>query len=226
MTVNHFRLFILLCLATVTGVAFAQTTRYVSDDLTIPLRSGKSIEYRILAYLPSGAKLDLLESDNDSGYSRVRTDKGTEGWVLTRYLADTPSARDQLDDAKKKLVNSQIQNNQLNDELGKLKGEKSDMAKQVQSLTDENRRLNQQLTSIRQTASSALAIDSENKALKSKAVDLERQVQSYEQENEVLKDRRNRDWFIAGALVLGGGILLGLVIPKLRVRRKSNWDTL
>lgn len=226
MTVKFIRLLILLCLAAAAAVAQAQTTRYVSDDLTIPLRSGKSIQYRIIAYLPSGEKVDLLESDSDSGYSRVRTDKGTEGWVLTRYLADSPSAKDQLEGAKKKLVNIQIENNRLNDELGKLKSENSDLAKQVKSLTDENRRLNQQLTSIRQTASSALAIDNENKALKSKVVDLERQVQSYEQENAVLKDRRNRDWFIAGALVLGGGMLLGLVIPKLRVRRKSNWDTL
>ncbi len=226
MTVKFIRLLILICLAAAASGAYAQTSRYVTDDLTIPLRSGKSTEYRIVAYLPSGAKLDLLESDSDSGYSRVRTDKGTEGWVLTRYLADSPSARDQLDDAKKKLVNSQIDNNRLNDELGKLKGEKNDLSKQVQTLTDDNRRLNQQLASIRQTASSALALDNENKTLKSKAVDLERQVQSYEQENALLKDRRNRDWFIAGALVLGGGVLLGLIIPKLRVRRKSNWDTL
>lgn len=226
MTVKFIRLLILLCLTAAAAGAYAQTTRYVTDDLTIPLRSGKSTAYRIIAYLPSGAKLDLLESDNDSGYSRVRTDKGTDGWVLTRYLADSPSAKDQLEGAKKKMANMQIENNRLNDELGKLKGEKNDLTKQVQSLTDDNRRLNQQLTTLRQTASRPLAIDSENKTLKSKVVDLERQVQSYEQENAVLKDRRNRDWFIAGALVLGGGMLLGLVIPKLRVRRKSNWDTL
>ena len=226
MTAKFIRLFIVLCLTAAAAVAHAQTTRYVTDDLTIPLRSGKSTEYRIIAYLPSGSKLDLLESDEESGYSRVRTDKGTEGWVLTRYLADTPSASERLEDAKKKLVNMQIETNRANDDLTKLKSEKSDLVKQNQSLTDENRRLNQQLTSIRQTASSALAIDSENKSLKSKLVDLERQVQSYEQENAVLKDRRNRDWFIAGALVLGAGIVLGLVIPKLRVRRKSNWDTL
>jgi SH3 domain protein len=219
------RLVILACLTGVTA-AYAQTVRYVTDDLTIPLRSGKSLEYRIIAYLPSGSKLELLETDSDSGYSRVSTDKGSEGWVQTRYLSDTRSAKDQLEDANKKVANLQIENNRLSDELKKNKGEKTDLGSQLQSMTDENRRLNQQLTSIRQTAANALAIDSENKTLQSKVVNMERETQSLEQENAVLKDRRNRDWFIAGALVLGGGILLGLVIPKLRVRRKSNWDTL
>ena len=52
---------------------------------------------------------------------------------------------------------------------------------------------------------------------------LEKELQLIQQENQSLKDRSQREWFIAGAGVLLGGMLLGLIIPKLRWRKKSGW---
>lgn len=223
---STFRVF-LLCLTGIASVSVqAQTTRYISDDFQVTMRTGESTQHQIIRMLHSGTKLELLETDSKTGYSHVRTDNGQDGWVLTRYLVDVPSARDRLAAAQKKLANLELQSNKLNDQLTTLKGDKADIDKKVKALSDKNLSLNRQLTTIRQTAANALAIDNENKTLKSKIMNLERQTQSLGQENAVLKDRRNRDWFVAGALVLGGGIVLGLVIPRLRVRRKSNWDTL
>lgn len=227
MVVKTLRLALLFCLTALAAVtANAQTVRYITDDFQVTLRTGESTQHQIVRMLHSGAKLELLETDSKSGYSRVRTDGGQEGWVLTRYLVDMPSARDRLDAAQKKLANVELQNSKLNTQLSKLKDTNDTLEKQNKTLTGKNRSLDQQLTSIRQTAADALAIDRENKTLKSKVVDLERKVQSLDQENAVLKDRRDRDWFITGALVLGGGIILGMIIPRMRVRRKSNWDTL
>ena len=87
------------------------------------------------------------------------------------------------------------------------------------------RRVSQELAEIKRTASSALAIDSENKDLKSRLVALERNLQTLQQENESLKDRTARDWFMLGAGVLLIGILVGLIIPRIRWRKKSSWDT-
>lgn len=206
--------------------AQAQTVRYITDDFQVTLRTGESTQNQIMRMLHSGTRLELLETDSKTGYSQVRTADGQEGWVLTRYLVDIPSARDRLDAAQKKLANLELQSNKLNGQLGNLKDTNDTLEHKNKALTDKNRSLDQQLASIRKTAANALAIDKENKALKSKVVSLERKVQSLDQENAVLKDRHDRDWFIAGALVLIGGIILGLIIPRMRVRRKSNWDTL
>jgi SH3 domain protein len=47
-----------------------------------------------------------------------------------------------------------------------------------------------------------------------------------QQENENLRDRTARDWFIVGAGVVLVGIIIGLIIPKIRFRKKkSNWYT-
>jgi SH3 domain protein len=54
-------------------------------------------------------------------------------------------------------------------------------------------------------------------------VALERNMQTVQQENESLKDRTARDWFMVGAAVVLLGILVGLIIPRIRWRKKSSW---
>jgi SH3 domain protein len=61
--------------------------------------------------------------------------------------------------------------------------------------------------------------------MKGRMVSLERQLQTVQQENETLKDRTARDWFMVGAAVILLGIIVGLIIPKIRFRKKSSWDT-
>jgi len=200
--------------------------RYVTDQLEITMRSGKSTQHQVIRVLPSGTPLELLEVDTESGYSRVRSPQGIEGWVISRYLDNMPSGRERLAEAEKKLANLNIENNRLQENIKQLNADKSALEKEKQELTKENRRLDQELTRIRQTAGSAIAIDSENKSIKEKLNTLERNYQATKQENEVLKDRSDRDWFMVGAGVVLLGIIIGLIIPKIRWRRKSSWDSL
>jgi len=208
------------------SITEAQTMRYVTDQLEITMRSGKSTQHQVIRVLPSGTPLELLEVDTESGYSRVRSPQGIEGWVISRYLDNLPSGRERLAEAEKKLANLNIENNRLQENIKQLNTDKSALEKDKQALTKENHRLDQELTRIRQTAGSALAIDSENKAIKEKLNTLERNYQATQQENEVLKDRSDRDWFMVGAGVILLGMGIGLIIPKIRWRRKSSWDSL
>jgi SH3 domain protein len=61
--------------------------------------------------------------------------------------------------------------------------------------------------------------------MKGRMISLERQLQTVQQENETLKDRTARDWFMVGAAVILLGIIVGLIIPKIRFRKKSSYDT-
>ncbi len=106
-----------------------------------------------------------------------------------------------------------------------LQNEKKSVEQERASLAGEHRNVSQELAEIKRTASSALAIDSENKELKSRVVSLERKLQTVHQENEVLKDRTARDWFMVGSAVVLLGIIVGLIIPRIRWRKKSSWDT-
>ena len=201
-------------------------TLYVSDRLEIPMRSGTSNQHRIIRMLTSGTEVTVQEVNKEAGYSKVRTPSGAEGWVLSRYLMKIPAARDRLTTAEKKLADLEIRSRQRTTELTEIQGTKGSLEKQLAALKDENRKLGQQLSEIQRTASSALAIDSENKELKSRLMAMQRDQQTLQQENESLKDRTARDWFMVGAAVILVGIIVGLILPKIRFKKRSSWDTL
>jgi SH3 domain protein len=218
-------LLIATCLSVlVSGHALA-ATHYVSDSLEITMRSGMSTSHGIIRMLRSGTPLEVLETDNDSGYSRVRTRDGKTGWVLSRFLMKGQAARDKLAAAEKRLADIEIENNKMSAAMEMMKAKVNSIEKDRTSLDGVNRKVSQELAEIKRTASSALAIDSENKELKSRVVALERKLQTLHQENEGLKDRTDRDWFMVGAGVVLLGIIVGLIIPRIRWRKKSSWDT-
>jgi SH3 domain protein len=214
----------LFLLVLLTGTALAET-RYVSDRLEITMRSGTSTSHGILRMLRSGTPVEVLETDKDSGYSRIKTRSGKEGWVLSRFLMSGPAARDKLAEAEKRLAELELENRKMHTAMAGLREQMSAVEQARESLDTEHRDVSQELAEIKRTASSALAIDSENKELKSRMVALERSLQTVQQENENLKDRTARDWFMVGAGVVLLGIIVGLIIPRIRWRKKSSWDT-
>lgn len=207
-----------------TGKAAAET-RYVSDMLEITMRSGKGTSYGITRMLRSGTAVQVLEVDKKAGYSKVRTSSGKEGWVLSRFLMNGKAARERLATAEKSLAEIELENRKLTTTMSTLSDEKNKLQSNLGSLEGETKSVSQELAEIKRTASSALAIDSENKDLKSRLVSLERQMQTVQQENESLKDRTARDWFMVGGAVVLLGIIVGLIIPRIRFRKKSSWDT-
>jgi SH3 domain protein len=208
----------------VCGTALAET-RYVSDNLEITMRSGKGTSYGITRMLRSGTPVEVLEEDKDAGYTQVRVKGGKEGWVLSRFLMKGRAARDRLAAAEKSLAELELENRKMETSMAALTDEKAALEKELESLEGQTRNVSQELSEIKRTASSALAIDSENKDLKGRVVSLERQLQTLQQENEGLRDRTARDWFMVGAGVVLLGIIVGLIIPRIRWRKKSSWDT-
>lgn len=208
----------------VCGTALAET-RYVSDNLEITMRSGKGTSYGITRMLRSGTPVDVIEEDKEAGYTHVRVKGGKEGWVLSRFLMKGQAARDRLAAAEKSLAELELENRKMETSMAALTDEKAALEKELASLEGQTRNVSQELSEIKRTASSALAIDSENKDLKGRVVSLERQLQTLQQENEGLRDRTARDWFMVGAGVVLLGIIVGLIIPRIRLRKKSSWDT-
>lgn len=213
---------LLLCLLGVTS-AWAEPVRYVSDQLVITLRTGQGNQYQILKTLPSGTRLEVLQ-EGDKGYTQVRTPDGQVGWVLTQYLIDTPIAKQQLATAEKQLNALREQATQNKQQLSQLTEERDTLDAQVKQLTHTNETQARELARLKEVSATPLRLDAENKSLKEKMISLERNLQVITQENQALKDQAEREWFMAGAGVLFAGMLLGLIIPRLRMRKKTGWD--
>ena len=85
---------------------------YISDVLTVPLRSGASTAHRILHRgLPSGTQLTILAIDEEANFTQVRTAGGMEGWVRSQYLIGEPIARVKLIAAEKRLQSLKTKSN-------------------------------------------------------------------------------------------------------------------
>jgi SH3 domain protein len=199
---------------------------WVSDEFEIMLRTGPSTNNAIERMLSSGTELEVLDTDPDAGYSQVRTTVGTEGWVLTRYLMGEPPAREQLERLTGQLTNANTRGSSLGSQLDAIRAEQKRSEDRANSLESERDALQTELGELKRKAANVLAIDTQNQNLRLQLTDAEMKVSVLEQENESLGAQGNRYWFITGALVLVGGILLGLVLPRIKFQRRSRYDRL
>ena len=197
-------------MATANAVAAPQT-RYIVDQAKLPLRSGQGTKHKIIAMLPSGTPVTLLEQ-SPKGYSHIRTPKGKEGWILSRYLMKSPAARDQLAKAEKALNN-----------LAALQHEKESLAKALAALQQKHTTLQQELDRIRNTAANAVKIADENRALQAKADAAQHAYETLQQETHDIRSGAQQRWFMLGGGAVLLGILLGLLLPRIKVRRKDRW---
>lgn len=201
------------------AVNVAAETAYVDDLLKITLRTGQGTSHQILRMLNSGTQLEVLEEGDQ--YTRVRTSDGLEGWVLSQYLTKTPIARDRLVQAEKRLAKLKGDNQQLQQALEELRQEKGSVEKEQQSLSAETEKLSQELEHLREVSARPIELDRQNRDLNQKVEKLQLEIEQLKSDNAQLQDRTQREWFITGAGVLFGGILLGLILPMLRRKKKT-----
>ena len=216
---------ILTCGLLTAGVAAAESV-WVSDQFEIMLRTGPSTSNAIERVLRSGTQLESLETDAESGYSRVQTAGGTEGWVLTRYLMGEPSAREQLLRLSGQLSSATERGSSMTSQLNAIEGEQKKATQRIRELESERDRLQTELDEIKRTAANVLSIDTQNKNLRKQLTDAEMMVSVLEDENDSLGSQRTRYWFLTGALVLFGGMILGLILPRMKFQRRSRYDRL
>lgn len=202
---------LLLCLMA-TPITLAGT-RYISDQVEIPMRAGESLKYKVLRSLNSGTPVEVLSSNPKSGYSRVRTEDGRTGFVATDRLQDEPIPRDQVAALKAKVAMFQ-------EKFDKLPPSLKEVQASLDTALSDKHRLEEELLSIRQAAGDAPRILRERGELRQTVADLTRQVGELEQINRELDHQNAQRWFLIGGGVIFGGILIGFLLPQVRLGRR------
>ncbi|MFW5444153.1 MAG: TIGR04211 family SH3 domain-containing protein [Methylococcaceae bacterium] len=201
-------------------------TVYVTDTMKYTLRSNESNRSKILKMLPSGTSLTILSENAGTGYSKVRTSSGVEGFILTRHTLNNPISRWYLDKANKKLETLQKEYAQVQQVFSQLKGDNDVALSSKQSLSEERDVLSKELNDLRQTAANAVQLKHQRDQLQERVISVERELQQIKREKQTLEDSANQDWFLYGGILSLFGVILGFILPKLSWRRKtSNWET-
>ena len=185
-------------------------TRFVEVEVT--LRRGPGTDFGISQMVRSGSPVEVLETNRAAGWTRVRLGTGTEGWMLTRYLIENPASMQELVAAQRRIEELTALNREVGGERNRLMNESDQLAEELAKLRD--------------LSSDTIALESTKNRLEASVTRLEQEVSQLKEENRLLGANVKRDWFLAGGGVLFVGLLLGLVLPRVRWRRKRSWNDL
>jgi len=218
--------FLMVLLFLSTSVAQAET-RYVTDQVKITMRSGESAKHRITRMLSSGTEVTVLSTNKASGYSKIRLADGKTGYVLTRQLLTQPVARERIAKLEQRIKELESTPGELSSKLAQLSREHDALQQAHSALQSEKDAIQSQLEELKRTSANAVQIAQERKSLRKQVATMSRDLANQEQEIRELRNNTTQTWFLIGGGVLFGGILLGLVLPHLRVRkRKDSWGSL
>ena len=191
---------ILICLCAQQALA---DTRYVSDNIFTFIHNGPGTQYRILGSVKAGEPLDVKAVNNEAGFTQVVDARGREGWIKSSELQGEISLRERLPQVQKELEEAKARLLNLNGDNEKRFAEKDGkIAEQSKGIAT----LKAQLASQGEEMGN---LKEQNDAL----------TQRYDNQEHDMQ----MDWFIRGGAMVGGGILLGILLPMLP-RRRSRGD--
>ncbi|WP_295399712.1 TIGR04211 family SH3 domain-containing protein [uncultured Thiocystis sp.] len=223
---GRFPLFMLILVGALSAAPAQAETQYVTDQLQVTMRAGESTRYKIVRMLESGTPLDVLSVNQTTEYARVRSEDGKLGYVLISQLQKEPAARAQIADLQAQLIELKQAPDELAAKLSKLQSEHAILIEDAQALKQAKQELEQELATIRHASANVLEITNERDRLRIQASELTREREERMQEQTEARNQTKQRWFMLGAGVLAGGVLIGLLLPHLKFRRrKSSWGS-
>ena len=197
MTKTYQRLLVvLLCIAVFAGPSFSEDM-YVASVTEISLRTGPSVDNKIIAMLKTGSRLEVMEYKTD--WSQVRVASGKSGWVLSRFITPKKPEILLLDELKEK-------NQALLSKLAQLEEENKTLTVKIASLVE----LEGKYIKLQQDSADFLKLD----AKYNEAVQQNEQQKALIGKLEANMDSDPKLWFLIGPGVFIVGLFFGLSSRK------------
>lgn len=215
----------LLLLFVGTSQVHAADVKYVTDIFEVTMRSGTTTSNSIVRLLRSGQSVTVLEDDPVSQYSMVETDDGKQGYVLSRFLMDAPSARETLQDLRGKYQSQQLQASDQQAEINQLQQSLLQEQGDNEALKITLRASEQEFSEVRDAAQNTLNILEQNKRLQTVVDQLREEKAMLSETNAELSDSTQIDWFVRGAAVSLFAFIIGILVTRIRWRKKESWGS-
>ena len=208
-----------LCLI---GEASWASKAYITDLIKISIRTGPSIENKIINYLGSGQPVDVLESQDDWSHVRVLEHKlgDLEGWVLSRYLItrlpwefQAKSLKEENTKIKEKLAH-------IEKEYGETASREQGLIKETKEDTEALEKLRREYETLRRGSAEYLKLKDAHEKTRSALESNQKSNKELTKENEALRTSQRNRWFATGALVLLCGLIIGIFFGRQK-RHKS-----
>jgi SH3 domain protein len=194
-------------------------TWYVTPNAEVAMRTGQGTEYRILAAVPEGTKVTLLEEEGT--WARVRLSSGKEGWMPKRFLSTSPPLKDIVAGLRSERERLVQRNSDLSTRVDSLEQEQSKLGRELDACLTAREQLQGDYETLRADAADVLNVKQALSGTVQELQETKQQLATTRQENEHLRDNERIKWFLAGGAVLVAGWIIGLVMGRGRRRRPS-----
>ena len=189
---------------------------YVSDILKLTLRTGPSIENKILAVIDSGQMMEIVEFGDE--WSRVQLPNGKEGWVLSRYLTPNETNNIKLQRLETKHKNLMVQAAELLEENNRLKAENKKLSTEFEADQKQLVKVRTDYETLKTEASEFLTLKTRYKRAASQLAEQTAKAQKLEEQLSRLGMNTYIKWFLAGSGVLIVGFIIGFSSKRQRRR--------
>lgn len=199
-------------------------TYFISDELTIPLRSGPSRDHRIVTFLKSGATVISTDNPGETNEWLEVQVKNRKGWLLREHVRTTPTHKMQLEALEAQMTSLKTQSSNQQQQLDEANAQISALEESLKRAQSNLTQTRTELTDLQSLTSDTIAVNSRNTELTEKISLLEIREQQLTMENHDLRNDQRRQGMLQGALAVIAGALLAVVIPRLtHKKQRSNW---
>ncbi|WP_164743779.1 TIGR04211 family SH3 domain-containing protein [Saccharospirillum alexandrii] len=201
----------------------SSATLWLIDELWVNVRTGAGDQFRILKTIPSGTRMETLQDEPQNGYYNVRTEEGIEGWIPERFVQEEPTAELQLEALVAERDRLQEQVTELDERYTSLLADRGDVTGELDTLRSENQRLTTELREITQISEDAINLDQRNQQLSEENASLRNELDVARQNLANTRETRESRMLIAGGSLIVIGLIMGVLLPKVRSKRRDSW---
>ena len=189
---------------------------YVSDILKLTLRTGPSIENKIISVIESGQMMEVIKFGDE--WSQVRLSNGKEGWVLSRYLTTNETHNIKLERLEAKHKNLMIQAAELLEENNRLKAENKRFSTEFTAGQKQMVKTQADYEALKAEAAEFITLKTNYKRAVSQLAEQTAKAKQLEEQLSRLEMNTYIKWFLAGSGVLIVGFLIGFSTKRQRRR--------
>ena len=213
---KRFKLLGLVLLFCLFSASVYGDTMYVSDILKLTLRTGPSIENKIIAVIESGQMMDVIKFGDE--WSQVQLPNGKEGWVLSRYLTTSETHNIKLERLEAKHKNLMIQAAELLEENNRLEAENKRVGTDFNANQKQLVKMKADYEALKTEAAEFLTLKTNYKRAASQLAEQTAKAKQLEEELSSLEMNTYIKWFLAGSGVLIVGFIIGFSTKRQRRR--------
>ena len=215
--------FLVVLVGLSSSVASYAQVRYVTDNFEVMLRTGPSIQNKIVRPMSSGTRVEILSESAGNGHSLVQTPEGETGYVLTRFLTPNRAARERLKVLEAQLKKLRSEPGQLQTLLADSQDENRTLIQQNTGLSDQLQKASEELNQIKLVSADAVALSERNERLEKEVRQLLLQFDDIRIQNETFKDQKDLRYFIYGGGTLFLGLLFGWILSRSKRPNRNSW---